>query len=346
MNSPLALDGWLEFNRLKWAVTPHRLRFAVDPNPGSGYLEAVLYTDRRGRFCLPNGNSYIALDFHPSAQVASRISRQWVAVAGQLAAEMARRGTANPIPLPPAVDDARPWRWSQFNVALKYTLYLDFPYDLNQADQMLRYQVRKLEKRGFRVDRTTDMALVHGCLLETETHKGFDHSLTARELDLARSLLGDEHFRCYVCYTPEGEPASCCVVLHRAGGRAMLWVGGSFTRFRQSGSYQLLKTAVFADVAAAGAVGYDLAGANIPSVAEAKTKFGARLVPYFTVEGYGVRPLARWVRGWWQFTERSRVRRAARSDAPEPAGAPAVHRPGAAEPVSRPGLHGGGTGPA
>ena len=323
MNGPLALDGWLEFNRHKWGVTPHRLRFAVAQTPDSAHLEAVLYTDRKGRLFVPNRNPYIPVGFTSHAQLPARAGRQWLDCAGQLAAEMARRGTANAIDLPPAVTDVRPWRWAQFNVGIKYTLCLDFPYDLSRADKPLRSRVRKLEQQGYRVERTTDLPLVHQCLVETEARKGFNHQLSLRDLEMARDLLGDDHFRCYTCFAPDGEAASSTIILHRAGGWALAWVGGTHTRHVPSGAHSYLDAVIVRELQADGAAGFDLAGANIPSVAAAKANFGARLVPYFSVEGYGVKPLAKWVRGWWRFMERSRSRHAASETAGEPAeGAP------------------------
>lgn len=324
MNSPLALDGWLEWNRLKWGVTPHRRRVPVANAPP--YVEAVFYTDRKGRFCLPNRNPYAPMEFASPARVASRLDRQWLECAGQVAAEMARCGVAIAIDLPPEIADLRPWRWAGFNVGLKYTLHLDFPYDLSHADKTLRGQVRKLAQQGYRVERTTNLPQVHQCLTETERRKGFDHELSLRDLELARDLLGDDNFRCYTCYTPAGEAASSCIALHLEGARALIWVGGSRDDHRLTGAHNYERTVIFHDLETAGAAGVDLAGANIPSVAAAKANFGARLVPYGTVEGYGVKPLARWVRGWWRFTERSRSRHAARETAPDPAEGAPVHR--------------------
>jgi hypothetical protein len=93
-----------------------------------------------------------------------------------------------------------------------------------------------------------------------------------------------------------------------------------------SGAHSYLDAVIVRELQADGAAGFDLAGANIPSVAAAKANFGARLVPYFTVEGYGVKPLAKWVRGWWRFMERSRARHAASETAGEPAESAPVQR--------------------
>lgn len=305
MTTPLALDGWLEFNRIKWGVTPQRVRLKARDGDQPA-VDAVFYLNKRGRLCLPLRNPYMALDFRPTAQSAERVGRQWLEVSNALTQAMAERAPFSAIPLPPTIKDVRPWRWAGFTVGVRYTLRLGLPFDLSQAYGSLRTCVRKAEKAAYRCERGARLEHVHLCLQETEDFKGFRHELSLHDLETASALLGSDHFRPYVAYAPDGEPACAGVVLHVPGGEALLWVGGTRPSHRSSGAYQLLQSTIAGELAADGATGWDLAGANIPSVAAAKASLGAELVPYYTVEAFGVKPLARWLRGWWRFQAKRR----------------------------------------
>lgn len=298
--SPLALDAWHEFNRLKWGIQPHRLVYGQTEGDGAR-LEAVLYLNRRGRVYLPHVNPYLPIRFRPSpTRFPSRVERSWLSLADQLAAEMRQRGMANAIDLPVDVGDARPWRWAGFPVGVKYTYVIDLPHGRERIEESYRSRIRKAERAGYRCERTDRMSDVVACLAETASRKGFRMSLSLRDLELARELLGDEHLRAYVCYQPDGTPAAASTVLHQPGGVAVGWVGGTGSSNLSTGAAQLLMVVLMADLAAAGAQCLDMAGANIPGVAEAKSQFGGRLTPYYFVSPVGLKPLALWMRDWWR----------------------------------------------
>lgn len=299
--SPLALDGWLEFNRRKWGVESERVTFRF-PNAEIPSLHAVLPLTRRGRIFVPNLNPYLPLTFQPTpTKHTHRVLNQWIGLASMLAEEMRRRGLANATPLPPLAQDMRPWQWAGFRAAPKYTLVYDFPFTLDRADGSIRTDMRKAHKLGYRCDRTTDMSAIMEVLRQTEARQGFTHYLTAAELTLARELLGDEHLLAYMCYAPDGRPASVAIVLHAPRTVALVWVIGTVAEHLPTGANRLLMAEVIADSERAGAEGFDFAGANIRNVAGAKAAWGARLAPYYTVDGYGLRSLAKWLRDWWRF---------------------------------------------
>jgi hypothetical protein len=70
----------------------------------------------------------------------------------------------------------------------------------------------------------------------------------------------------------------------------------------QSGATQLLIHDVLEDLQAAGAAGFDFEGANIPDVAAAKLNWGGQLVPWYRVDSFTLRSLARWGWYWFRFT--------------------------------------------
>lgn len=306
--SPLALEGWHEFNRIKWGVRPHRVAFGQSEGDGAR-LDAVLYLNRRGRVYLPDDNPYLPVWFRPSpTSFPSRSERRWLTLAEQLADEMRARGMANAVDLPVGIMDGRPWRWAGFSVGAKYTYVVDLPYSPERMEKNSRSQLRRAERAGYRCERTDRLADAHVCLVETAARKGFRLDLSLRDLETARELLGDEHLRVYVCYGPDGMPAAANIVLHRPGGMALGWLGGVTSAHLSAGAFQLLEVFSMDDLAAAGASRYDLAGANIPGVARAKSQFGGRLTPYYFVNPVGLKPLAIWILEWLR-PARDRARR-------------------------------------
>jgi hypothetical protein len=299
VNSPLFLPGWLAFNREKWGAEPVTLRLERDPaNPPR--LESVIYLDRKQRVWLPPLNYYLPVAFTPTpTQSGPSRYRQWLEMTERLAGEMGERGLHDRVALPPEVADVRAWQWAGFRVSARYTFYLDLPYDTAQLDAATRKNIVKGQKNGFRDERTTDMDAVMACLEETELRQGFRHRLDATDLVMLRELMGDEHLRAYVCYAPNGEPAATKVVLHRPGGRAVVWLSGTRAEYLSACATQLQFLHVLEDLHAAGAVGCDFAGANLPGVALSKSKWGGTLVPFFTVESPGLMGLARYVRDYW-----------------------------------------------
>ena len=307
--SPLALDGWLCFNRRKWGLRPERLRYAP-PGSDRPAIEVVLYLDPAGRVRWPPRTPYLAAAFRPTdTDRPDRLDRQWLEVGGMLARDMRRRGLAGGVPLPPEVVDARPWAWAGFRVRVEYTYQVDLPHDLRQADPKLRTNMRKAQRAGYACRRTADLREVLACLTATERRQRFSHQLSLADLELAQALLGPEHFRANVCYAPDGSPASADVTLHLEGTYARGWLHGTADDHLTYGASQLLYHHLFTDLAAAGATVFDFVGADIPALAAAKAAWGARLVPYYVVEGYAPRTVARFVRDWagfWQRTRRDR----------------------------------------
>ena len=299
-NFPFELEGWLEFNRLKWNVQPCRVHY--DTGSSAPALDAVLYLDRRGRIVQPRLNSYLPVRFRATpTQKRYRLDRQWLQAATSMAHDMHERGLRGTVSLSPQVTDARPWQWAGFRLGSMYTYHLDLPFDLEGADPQVGKAVAKAERTGYRVESARDMALVLTPLLETEARQEFHYSLSLRDLQKARDLLGEEHLRAYVCYAPDGRPASSRVVLCAAGGRAIDWVAGTCTEDLHSGATQLTIETVLRDLQDAGATGFDFAGANIPSVASAKANWGGRLVLQPTITTYNLRTLAQWFLGWYQY---------------------------------------------
>jgi hypothetical protein len=294
VSSPLFLDGWLEFNRRRWNVTPaRRLYQPAGPLPS---VATVLYFDRRGRIVQPPRNPYLPFEFkHSNTTAPFRLIRQWLETA-ELAEQDMRRHPMRVVALPPGVADLRVWQWRGYMVGTRYTYYLEFPYSLAAADPAVRKQVRKAGEAGYTVSREFDMSAVHACLTSTERRQGFSHELSVQDLELLRDLMGDESCRVYVCRDAGGNVASARVVLHLSGTRAIDWVAGTVDEHLRGGATQFTIAKALEDLHEAQAAGFDFGGANLSQIAAAKASWGGALVSYHTLEPVGPRFLAKAVR--------------------------------------------------
>jgi hypothetical protein len=55
----------------------------------------------------------------------------------------------------------------------------------------------------------------------------------------AARRVGDNAFRAYVAYAPDGTPAGGRIVLHHRGWQAVDWIAGTRKEYLQSGATQL-----------------------------------------------------------------------------------------------------------
>lgn len=291
--SPLMLEGWLEFNRYKWGVKPLKIRLTEDTKELPA-IEAVLYLDKKGRIVQPPLNPYLPIAFYPTpTDKIPRLYRQWGNLSKLLVREFMKRGVKGSVAFPPEVLDVRQWQWSGFLAEVRYTFYLDLPYDEDTSDYSERKQINKALKAGFACEIATKDTLpdVVVCLVETEERQGFTYKLSVRDLETALHLLGEETFRIYICRSNNGEVACARMVICSPGLRAVDWVAGTKNKFLSSGATQLLISYVLTDLARQGATGFDFVGANLPTVSAAKADWGGRLMPYYLIRPLNLRTL-------------------------------------------------------
>jgi len=305
----LTLDGWLEFNHQKWGLSPVKLNLSESAG-GRPAVKLVLYTDGKGRIKLPKRNPYMPMTFLPTdTESIPRLSRQWLSVSDMVVKEFRERGVVNAISFPPSIVDVRPWKWGKFQVGVNYSFYIEFPYGTEVADRSVNKQVRKAAKFGYTCERTSEMSGIIECLEDTEERQEFDYRLGVEDLEICQRLLGQDIFRAYVCYAPNGDVASARVILSYPGASAVDWVAGTKRNYLSSGCTQLLISFALEDLQLAGASGFDYAGANISSVAAAKATWGGQLVPYYTIRQPNLRALARHMMDFWGFVRGDRKRR-------------------------------------
>ena len=298
--TPLSLPGWLEFNRRKWGATPHRELLTTEGKPLPA-VEAVFYTNKRGKLVMPRLSPYLPVEFRPTATDAlPRLGRQWLSVGGLLAERWRKLGLAGTISLHPGIVDVRPFQWRGLRASVRYTFQLPFPFDLMAADKDVRRRSKNAQDAGFTCALSTDMTQAISCLVETESRQEFDCRLTVDDLRLALDLLGSDHFRTYVCYGPRMRPVSTLIVVHCPGCWAVGLVAGTARDSLSSGATQLMYRFALYDLQAAGAIGFDFAGANLPLISAFKLQWGGRLVPIYGVEQYGLRSTARFAFEWYK----------------------------------------------
>jgi Acetyltransferase (GNAT) domain len=287
----------VEFNEVKW-----RLRAVHWQTPGSSQdptLAAVFYTDRKGRLKLPPLNPYLPVVFRPTkTQQASRLQRQWVAAASELAAAMGERGLVNTVMLPPDVTDVRPWQWRGVRATVRYTCVVPFPFTLESADPAVRNSIRKAVAAEYSCELVAPSDRFVECLAQSERRQGFQYGLTRADLDLAYRLLTPDRLRLYACFDSMGSFASVRVILHSPGTQAIDWVAASTAAHLQHGSTQLLIGFVLQDLQRAGATSFDFGGANLPTVAAAKLNWAAHLKPMYALETRSARTLVKDVFRW------------------------------------------------
>lgn len=297
VSSPLMLDGWLEFNRVKWSLKPLKLRLS-EKDSDLPAIEAVVYLDKKGRITQPPLNPYLPLCFFPSpTEKVARLYRQWLNVSGILADVFKNRRVRSAVILPPEAKDVRQWQWRGFLAEVRYTFCLDFPFNEDNIDYQVQKQIKKAENTGYLCEHVDENKnnleeVVH-CLADTETRQNFSYGVIVSDLRLALQLLGEEHFRIYICRTPSGEVASVRIILARANSCAIDWIAGTRRRFLMSGATQQLIYFALKDLENNKVSSLDYCGANLPSVSMAKANWGGRLLPYYSISAPNIRSLFR-----------------------------------------------------
>lgn len=305
-DSPLMLDGWLEFNEAVSGLKPLRKAYSrgIKELP---VAETVLYLDKKGRVRMPPGNPYVPIQFTPTPTPSNRrVMSQWQTVSQLIAMDLKHRALANAITYPPNVIDIREWQWLNFGARVRYTFIINLPHEASKISKSTRKSVARASEDNFRCERVANMSHVVECLAGTESRKEFDYDLGLRDLELARELLGDECFRGYVCYDPSGEAASARIALYAPGGIAIGWVSGTKTSYLNTGAAQLLNWFTFEDLYDSGAKCFDWAGGNMRSVAAAKSSWGGDLVPFYVIYQPGAKSICWAMCDAWRFRRNSR----------------------------------------
>jgi hypothetical protein len=196
---------------------------------------------------------------------------------------------------PLAYEDPRPFQWSDLRVEQAFTYVLDLSETTPEAvrdgfSRDLRKELRQRDDADISVSIEGDDAAglvyddVAGRYAEQEETFPVERAFFRDIIE----ALGDR-CRVYVARDATGEYLSGLVVLY-SNDTASFWQGG--VRASQDGISvnSVLHWAVISDMLSdegPDVSGYDLVGANTPRLCRYKSKFGADLVPYYTVESSG-----------------------------------------------------------
>lgn len=294
------MQRWAQFNTEKWKCETRHVKYCAPNSPA--YVEGLFFLNKRGKLYLPPLNPYHPLIFHPTpTDKPYKLDSQWHEVAKIMIPDMLKlRGPASFV-FPPEFRDIRPFLWSGFKANIKYTYYVDFPFTLEQASTEIRSRIKKADAKGYRTVLSHNMADVYECMQGTESRQGFSHHMNLEDLKLAQNILGEQVLRSYVCYSKEGEPVSTDVVVALNEKRAIGWISSCKTEHLSHGIAQQSHYFCMQDLFLNGYEGLDFAGANLPSVAKAKSHWGTEITPYYLIRTPGYREVLRAGRDWLQF---------------------------------------------
>ena len=293
LNSPLFQDGWLKWNEEVWGVKAERVKYIINGKEQPS-LEGVIYTDKKGRVILPPRNPYLPFILKTTETEKNyKIYQQYVNIVSLFADDLLKRGVRGQIFLPVGFLDARPFQWRGFNASIRYTFVNDLPFKFDLAADSVLKQKKKSEKLGYTVSNTEDWGKILFCLNGTEKRKNFEHLLDIKSLELCKKLMGSEKFIGCLCNDKNGEPVSGGIRLMQNEGIAMGCVQGSITSHLSNGINQLIYSYVLEDLYKRGAKRFDWCGANISSVAQAKSQWGMVLTPYLAIEEQNIWAISR-----------------------------------------------------
>jgi len=285
---PLMLEGWLKFNEYKWGFKSQRLKLSISDNGPK--LETVIYIDKKGRIRMPRLNPYLPIVFYPtSTNVPFKLRYQWLSVSKLLVDEFNKRGLGNTIVLSPEITDVRSWQWEGFLADPRYTFYLNLPINFSEVDYSVKKNLNKAKSNNFYIQRDYNFEAVIECLSDTEDRQDFDYGLTKNDLELALKLLGEENLRCYIVFSPDGEPASARIVLKGNNGLAIDWVAGTKRKFLKYGVSDYIVKFALEDLANVGVRVFDYCGANLPTVQNAKSRWGGELKVFYAIRALNIR---------------------------------------------------------
>lgn len=198
---------------------------------------------------------------------------------------------------PTSYPDPRPYVWSNLSLSTQFTYHLDVPEDtdslLSSFSKSLRREIRDAKD----LDVTVDVDSPDGvrAVFERTRDRYAEQNRPFRLTwpyvsDLASALEDDDRCRTYVVRDPNGKFLSGIVVLY-SNDAAHYWLGGARTVYEGTSVNSLLHWRIIQDIADGAPRDsvdtYDLMGANTERLCRYKSKFGAELVPYYSLESNG-----------------------------------------------------------
>jgi len=199
---------------------------------------------------------------------------------------------------PTAYPDPRPYVWSDFSLDTSFTYRLSVT---ESPDDILKSFSKSL-RREIRDGEDLDVTVSYGDEDATKTVFEQTRDRYAEQdrvfgptwpyvRDLTQSLADENRCRTYVVRSPDGDVLSGVIVLY-SNDAAHYWLGGTRTTYDGTSVNSLLHWRIIQDIAdddpVESVTEYDLMGANTERLCQYKSKFGAALAPYYTLESAGL----------------------------------------------------------
>lgn len=198
----------------------------------------------------------------------------------------------------PGFTDTRFAGWDGWSVSPLYTYRLELSATTDAEDEWSESARRAYRKhaRSFSVEE--DAKYVSSVIrLQGRSYERHGGQLPARESALTAVALGlaeEGMVRTFVAMTPGKQEPAAGILLLCDGDIAHYWIAGS----ERGPAMTVLLGHVFRLLAAEGFGVFDFVGANTPSIAEFKRRFGPSLSVYFRLECVSARGLRliNWIR--------------------------------------------------
>ncbi|KTG07824.1 hypothetical protein AUR64_01995 [Haloprofundus marisrubri] len=196
--------------------------------------------------------------------------------------------------------DPRPYSWNEMRVNPYFTYVLDTENTstdnlLSSFSKSLRREIRDAEETDVTIEAvpaSEGAKLVYEDAKSRYEEQGENYQLSWPYVrDLTNALSDAGRCQVYVARAPDGEYLSGITTLY-SNDMAYFWQGGTISEYDGTTVNSLIHWRIIQDIADGNApidsvTAYDLMGANTERLCRYKAKFGAELVPYYTVESSG-----------------------------------------------------------
>jgi hypothetical protein len=194
--------------------------------------------------------------------------------------------------------DPRPFRWQDFDLTTKFTYVLDLAGRdhegvLNSFSKSLRRDIRDSADLDVTIQRegVEEAMAVYAQTRDRYQEQGRGFSLPRDYVqELVRELQAVDRARVYTARDATGQLLTGITVLY-SNDAGYYWQGGTRTVHDGVSVNSLLHWRIIEDIIEdpprESVTAYDLMGANTERLCRYKSKFGADLVPYYSIESSG-----------------------------------------------------------
>ena len=285
-NSPLTNPRWIDFLTREYTRKTYVLDRQLDNRLN---LEVLLQLNARGQILDNNINPYFGISFktivsNPNSKDFDKVIEELVSILDT---------AISSVKLPPTFSDIRPFQWAGWTAQPRYTFLIDLPFSLENSEKSIRKNIKTAQNGKFieYILNSTDVDGIMRCIEETEGRQNFKYKFTRDEYLLLISQYSDV-MKFYGVKDGNGELVAFRSLLIEQNGIALDMIAATRTDYLKLGVTQQLIDFALADAwDTYKCVQFDFCGANIKTVAKAKSKWGGRLTTYYVVKKPNLRDL-------------------------------------------------------